>query len=133
MPDTPQPKRILIIDDEPDVCEALAGRLQKDGFEVRSALSGERGLELAFAEHPDLIMLDLLMPGVNGWELLRRLRADEWGRTVGVIVLTNVSDPEGAAEAVSYNVYDYIVKTDWKLEDVVKKVAERLDRPPERS
>mgnify|MGYP001587951702 CR=1 FL=1 len=119
-------KRILVIDDDPEVCEALAKRLEQDDFVVRSALSGERGLVIALDEKPDLILLDILMPGVDGWELLRRLRHDEWGSTVKVMVLTNVSDTEGAAIALELNVYDYIVKTDWKLDDVVAKVKERL-------
>jgi len=120
-------KRILVIDDDPEVCEVLAQRLEKDGLEVRSALSGERGLEIALRERPDLILLDILMPGVDGWEFLRRLRQDEWGRMASVIILTNVSDAEGAAVAMEQSVYDYIVKTDWKLEDVVAKVKERID------
>ena len=119
-------KSILLIDDDPEVCETLAKRLEEEGFAVRSALSGERGLEIAFDEKPDLILLDILMPGVDGWELLRRLRHEEWGRTAKVIVLTNVSDTEGAAIAMEQSVYDYIVKTDWKLDDVVAKVKERL-------
>ncbi len=126
---TEEKKNILIIDDEPEVCETLGKRLEKEGFEVRSALGGEQGLAIALAEHPDLIMLDILIPGVDGWEFLRRLRSDEWGKSANVVILTNVSDTEGASLAVEQGVYDYIVKTDWKLADVVAKVKERLDHP----
>lgn len=133
MATVPGKKHILVIDDDPEVCEVLASRLAKEGLDVRSALNGERGLEIAFAERPDLIMLDIRMPGIDGWEVLRRLRQEKWGKDVKVIVLTNVSDNEGAAIAIEQSVYDYIVKTDWKLEDVVAKVKERLTHSGEKS
>lgn len=90
------------------------------------AKNGEEGLEVALREHPDLILLDIIMPVMDGMTMLARLREDLWGKDAKVIMLTNLSDNEKVAETIAHGTYDYLVKSDWKLEDVVKKVRERL-------
>ncbi|EKD43804.1 MAG: hypothetical protein ACD_72C00109G0002 [uncultured bacterium] len=81
---------------------------------------------MAFSEHPDLILLDFVLPGLDGMTLLKKLRTDSWGKNAQVIILTNLSDAENAEEAASHGVFDYLIKAEWKLEDVVKKVREKL-------
>jgi two-component system, OmpR family, response regulator len=83
-------KTVLIIDDEALVRELYSVKLKRDGFSVREADGGAAGLADAFAHKPDLIVLDLLMPDPNGFEVLKKLRADaQWGARVPVVVLTN--------------------------------------------
>jgi two-component system, OmpR family, phosphate regulon response regulator PhoB len=120
--------RILIVEDEPSVSKALKERLEQEGFEVTLAQNGQEGLLRAANEKPDLILLDLIMPHMDGITMLQRLREDEWGRLAKVIVLSNLSDDSALARSMEKGVYDYLVKTDWKLEDVVTKVKERLAR-----
>lgn len=115
-------KKILIVEDEPGMVKILSHRLSTEGYEVSSASDGEAGLVMAISHHPDLILLDILMPKLHGLAFLRKIRQDAWGKNVPVIVMTNMLDPEKEAEVRNEWHCDYIVKSDWKLEDYVKKI-----------
>ena len=120
-------KKILIVEDETALLNILYNKLTREGFEVLSANNGEEGLEMAIKNRPDLILLDIVMPVMDGITMLKKLRTEsEWGKDVKVIMLTNLSDSEKVAEAVLYGFHSYLVKSDWKIEDVVKKVREKL-------
>ena len=119
-------KTILIIEDERSLREALRDKLTREGFSTLEAKNGEEGLDVALREHPELILLDIVMPVMDGMTILKKLREDAWGKNVKIIILTNLSDIEKIADSVKNEVYDYLVKTDWKLEDVVTKIRERL-------
>jgi len=86
---TAEQKSILIIDDEALVRELYSIKLKNAGFKVLEAEGGEKGLSTALSEKPDLIVLDMIMPGMNGYKVLKQLRADAWGANVPVIVLSN--------------------------------------------
>ncbi len=118
-------KKILIVEDEESLAGALTLKLD-DNFEVLAAKNGEDGLAVALKAHPDLILLDIVMPKMDGIEMLKKLRADEWGKKVEVIVLTNLSDNEKVAEVLDNEAFEYLVKTDTKLEDVVTKIKTKL-------
>ena len=117
---------VLIIEDEADILDALTGKLTRQNINVLRAKNGEEGLALALAKRPDLILLDLLMPKLGGMDMLKRLRQDEWGKTVHVIVLTNLSDVANISEALSNKVTEYLVKADWDIDEVAKKINEKL-------
>lgn len=119
-------KTVLIIEDEKQLLHVLHDKLLREGFTVLEATDGEKGLALALEKHPDIILLDIVMPKIDGITMLKKLRLDEWGKTVPVIVLTNLSDNERLAESMQNNVFDYLIKTDWKLEDVIRKIKEKL-------
>lgn len=118
-------KKILIIEDEPVLSATLADNLSHEGFRTVQAMDGEEGLALALSEKPDLILLDILLPKMDGLTMLNKLRQDEWGRDVPVIILSNLSEPSSVAAAIE-TVNEYLVKVDWKLEDVVKKIKDKL-------
>ncbi|MSU75081.1 MAG: response regulator [Candidatus Magasanikbacteria bacterium] len=120
------PKTILIVEDELPLLRALTQKFEKEGFVILQAKDGVEGLAMAKSHHPDLILLDLLLPGLSGMEILRDLRRDEWGVSVPVIILTNLSDSEKVAEALTHDVGDYLVKSDWMLADLVKKVHDKF-------
>ena len=87
-------------------------------------------LDLALAQHPDIILLDLMMPIMDGLTMLEKLREDQdYGKTAAVILLTNINDPEKVAMATEAGSYDFLVKSDWNIEDVVKKIKGRLGIP----
>lgn len=115
-------KKILVVEDDIDLREAIAEKFKSENFEVFEASDGEDGLEKALKIRPDLILLDLIMPRMDGTTMLRKLREDEWGHLVPVIVLTNISDAEKLAEALEIGVDEYLLKAEWKLKDVVDKV-----------
>lgn len=119
-------KAILIIEDDLSLLAALNEKLEQADFLVLQADNGERGLHVAMEQHPDLILLDILMPRLNGLKMLQDLRADEWGETCPVIVLSNVVDADKIAEAKRLQVLDYFVKTEHRLEDLVKKIKKVL-------
>jgi DNA-binding response OmpR family regulator len=121
-------KIILVTEDEKSIRSALNIKLINEGFEVLEAKNGEEGLEIALSEHPDLILLDLLMPQIDGMTMLKELRKDSWGKTVPVIILTNLSS---ADEEINRNITEleptyYFVKTEKKLEEIIEKIKERL-------
>ena len=119
-------KKILIIEDEVAILKAMSDKFSRQGFEVITAANGKAGLAAAEKEKPDLILLDLLLPIMDGLDMLKKLRAAKWGKSVPVIVLTNLSEADKMSEAVDIGIADFLIKTDWKLEDLVKKVKKEL-------
>lgn len=118
-------KKIMIIEDEEDISLPLRDSLANAGFEVEQAKNGEDGLARALSSHPDLILLDLLMPKMDGLTMLNKLREDAWGKSVPVIVLSNLSQPATVAATID-TVNEYLVKVDWAIDDIVKKIKEKL-------
>lgn len=123
---TDQKKIILVVEDEEPMQMVLRDVLKVEGYAVLEAKNGIEGLELALKEHPDLILLDILMPKMDGLEMLKNLRADEWGRKVPVIVLTNLSDNDDIAKAVEEDVFEYFVKTDIRIDEVIARIREKI-------
>ena len=117
---------ILIIEDEKLLADALKRKLERSGFSVFIAIDGAEGLEFALDKHPDLILLDIVMPIMDGITVLDRIREDEWGAKVPVLILSNLSDAESIKESKASGINDYLIKTDWKISDVVKRVKETL-------
>ena len=119
-------KIILIVEDEVSLRDALRDRLVHEGFTALEARNGEEGLAVAIHEHPDLILLDIIMPVMDGMTMLQKLRQDPWGKDARVIILTNVNELEKVSQAVGEKAFDYIIKSDEKLKDVVAMVRQRL-------
>ena len=122
-------KVLLIVEDEKILIDTLEEKLLSEGFEVLKAHNGEDGLNLALSHHPDLILLDLLMPKVDGFVMLKELRKDLWGLKAKVIILTNLDKP---AISNNYNnelnnISEYMIKTNWSLKDMVTEIKNKLD------
>jgi len=124
-------KKILvveIVEDDRPLLSVLSERFTNEGYKVLSAITGEEGLDLALKHRPDLILLDIVMPKMDGLTMLKKLREDSWGKTANVILLTNLSADEKITKAVtelepSY----YLIKTDWKMDDIVERVKSALE------
>lgn len=121
------PKKILIIEDEMSLRGALEMKLTTEGFQIIGASDGNEGLKMATEEKPDLILLDLILPKMDGITVLKKLREREDGKDIPVIILTNLSSSETVKKAISEGSTDYLVKVDWKIEEIVKKIREKLD------
>ena len=119
-------KKVLVVEDETSLCDAIVAVLEKNGYDVTAAADGQQGLEAALERHPDVILLDHLMPTKSGLSMLEELRKDVWGATAKVIMTTNVSETENVNRALMQNVRQYIVKSDISLEDLVLAVDEAL-------
>ena len=120
-------KKILIAEDDKVLLNLMRDELTAQGFEVLGASNGQEGLDLALKAHPDLILMDIMMPIMNGMEMTEKLRADEWGKNVDIIVLTNLTSEKNVAEFLEKGAYDYLVKSDWSLDEVVKRVKSKLN------
>lgn len=120
-------KKILIIEDEKTLRLAIRKKLEKEGFEVFEAGNGQTGLSTAIEIKPDLILLDVTMPIMDGIRMLDELRKDEWGKEAEVIILTNLSDANKELESFQKGVKDYLVKSDWKIADLVNKIKTKLN------
>lgn len=120
-------KKILIIEDELPMLKALSDKFTLEGFSVLEARNGEEGMDVAIKTKPDLILLDLLMPVMDGKAMMEKLRRDEWGKKVPIIILSNLNpDDKTLNEIIASGPAYYFVKSKWKLEDLVKKVKKEL-------
>lgn len=114
--------KILIVEDEAPARLAVKDKLEGGGYYVLQAANGQEALDIAVKEHPDLILLDVVMPVMDGLTMLRNLRKDDWGKTAKVIMLTNLSDPEKEEETSKSGVFGYFVKSNWKLSDLLSAI-----------
>ena len=119
-------KKILIIEDEATLNKSIADFLATEKFQVVNALDGEVGLEMAKKELPDLILLDIILPKKDGYEVLDELKKDEKTKDIPVILLTNLESQEDIVKAFEKGATTYLVKSDYKLQDVVKKIKTAL-------
>jgi DNA-binding response OmpR family regulator len=113
---------ILIIEDEKPLSDALSQKLRNDGLHVLLAEDGVSGLEIAQKENPDLILLDIVLPKLDGLSVLEQLKSSNWGKTIPVIMLTNVAQTDAEEQSKDKGAIDFLVKTDWRLEEVSQKV-----------
>lgn len=120
-------KKILVIDDDDNLRLALSDKLAIEGFAVLEAKNGKEGLAKALEEHPDLLVLDIMMPVMNGIDMLKALRQDEWGKKAKVIMLTVLENADTLAEAMDGGSFTYLVKTDLNTEQIVKEVKDKLN------
>ncbi len=119
-------KKVLIVEDESAMLDALHDAFCLSGIPALKAADGRVGLEVALTEHPDCILLDLLMPVMDGFAMLDELRKDSWGKTAKVMVLTNFSTDEVRRRAYAQKILDFIVKADFGIGEIIKRVKSVL-------
>jgi len=124
--------RVLVVDDEPDITALVAYHLAKDGYRVSTATNGRDALRAAREERPDLIVLDLMLPGVSGYDILAELRRQDETREVGVIVLTARKEAPDRIKGLALGADDYLPKPFSPQELVLRvgAVLRRLAAPP---
>ena len=120
-------KKILFIEDEAALQEAFGGFLTQAGYKVVNALNGEIGLRLAKSEKPDLILLDLVLPKLNGFEVLAALKKDDKTKDIPTIILTNMGNMEDVNKALELGASTYLVKTEYDLEELANKIKKFID------
>lgn len=118
--------KIAIIEDDIIISQMYRMKLESDGFEVQLASSGERGIALVETFVPDMILLDLQMPGMDGVATLKEIRAHDWGKNIPVIILTNLGEEESPDGIEALGVSSYIIKANMTPKEVVKRVKETL-------
>jgi len=119
-------KRILFIEDERTLQKTFKDLLEKESFEMISAFDGKEGLSLIKTEKPDLILLDLILPGVDGFEVLKRIKVDEEIKEIPVIILTNLEDTVDINRALELGATTYLVKANYSPKEVLEKIKKAL-------
>lgn len=123
--------KLLIVEDEEVLSKSLTEKFTSEGFEVSCAFDGKDGLEKALKIHPDVILLDILMPKMDGIGVLKELRKDDWGKEAKVVILTNLGDTEKIAQAMQAGMdgsFTYLIKTDQTLDNILSEVNKILEK-----
>jgi len=123
--------KVLIIEDETPLREALTLKLKREKFEVLGAKSGAEGLEVAKAQKPNLILLDIMMPGMNGLDVLKEIKSNAGLMNTVVIMLTNLPEESAKEKVKELGGNEYLVKSNTPLEELVVKIKKYLANVPE--
>ncbi len=118
--------KILLIDDEPALQSILKMKFEQEGYQFFGALTGEEGLEIVKKERPDLILLDIIMPEVDGFEVFARLKKMPEAKKCKVVILSNSGREEDIKRGAKMGAADYLVKTRFSLEEMMEKVRRCL-------
>jgi len=113
-------KKILIIDDSPDSVFLLQDRLEREGFEIAKAYNGEMGIQKAINEKPDLILLDVMMPDISGYEVCKILTSKEETKLIPIILLTALTDVDNLKQGLQLGAFDYIKKPFNRIELIAR-------------
>ena len=119
--------KIAIIEDDPVISQMYRMKFEVDGFDVQLANNGKTGITLVESFAPDIILLDLQMPEMNGDEALGVIRKNDWGKNIPVIILTNVGEEESPKQLKALGIHSYIVKANLTPRQVVQHVKEALN------
>ena len=118
--------KIAIIEDDPVISQMYRMKFEADGFDVKLANNGKKGVALVEDFFPDLILLDLQMPEMNGHEALTAIRKQPWGQHIPVIILTNLGEEEAPKGIRALGIHSYIVKAELTPRQVVQRVKDAL-------
>lgn len=118
--------KIAIIEDDPVISQMYRMKFETEGFEVGVAMNGRDGVELVHHLLPDFVLLDMQMPEMNGAEALKKIRDSDWGKTIPVMILTNMGEEEAPKHIRSLGIEGYLVKADLTPRQVLERVKELL-------
>ncbi len=119
-------KKILIIEDDKFLREIVVRKLTKDGYKAVQAFDGEEGIKKAKEEKPDLILLDLILPGLDGFEILAMLKSDQKIASIPVIILSNLGQKEDIEKGLKMGAIDYIVKAHHTSDEIIERIKSVL-------
>ncbi|MFH0987295.1 MAG: response regulator [Patescibacteria group bacterium] len=119
-------KKILFMEDEFTLQKTVGEFLGKAGYKIIHALDGEIGLSLVIKEKPDLILLDLILPKIDGFEVLKRIKENQETKNIPVIILTNLEESVDIGKSLELGATTYLVKSDHSLDDILTKVKQTL-------
>lgn len=120
--------KIMVVEDETFLVKIYSVKLRREGFDVSIANDGVEAVKMAAGLRPDLILLDLILPKMNGFEALERIRANPVNKKTPVIVLSNLGQEEDVKRAESLGADGYLVKANFSIQDVVAKIRQTLDK-----
>ena len=115
-------KKILVIEDDKFLRELICQKILKEGYDVSEAVDGEKGIEAVKKEKPDLVLLDLILPGIDGFEVLARIKADPSIAEVPVIILSNLGQKDDIEKGLKMGAMDYMIKAHFTPGEILSKV-----------
>lgn len=115
-------KNVLLVEDDVILRHVLSGQLTANGFSVSEAQNGEEALEILKIEKPDVILLDLILPGIDGFEVLKQVKGDLLLKSIYIMVLSNLGDDEAIKKAFGLGADDYFVKAQYPIKSVIDKL-----------
>ncbi|MBI4812641.1 response regulator [Candidatus Falkowbacteria bacterium] len=118
--------KILLVEDDPFLLNMYATKFELENFKVIVAEDGEKGVKLAMKESPDIILLDIILPKMNGFEVLKKLKDDKELSKIPVILLTNLSQKNEIEQGLAMGAKDYLIKAHFMPSEVVDKIKEVL-------
>ncbi len=121
-------KKILIIEDDPFLNEVYAAKFSQSGFQTEVALDGKKGMEKIKADKPDLIILDIVLPKMDGFELLKKVKEDSKLKEIPIVLLTNLGQKNEVEKGLALGADDYIIKAHFTPTAIVAKVKEILNQ-----
>jgi len=119
-------KKILIIEDDKFLRELISRKLSGEGFDISEAVDGEEGIKKIKEEKPDLILLDLILPGIDGFEVLARLREEPKLSSTPVIILSNLGQREEVERGLKLGAIDYLIKAHFTPGEIIEKIRNTL-------
>src|SRR3989344_4472212 len=119
-------KKILLVEDDPFIIDIYSNHLKKAGFGVDIAMDGKMALEKVKTNYPDLLLLDILLPKMDGWEILKEIRSDEKTKNLKVIVISNLNQQEYANDIEQLGVIKYFLKIQSSPDEIVTAIKEIL-------
>ncbi len=115
-------KKILVIEDDKFLRELIAQKLLKEGYNISEAIDGEEGIKKVKEEKPDLVLLDLILPGIDGFEVLSQMRADSSLTSIPVIILSNLGQKEDVEKGLKLGAADYLIKAHFTPGEIIDKI-----------
>ncbi len=115
-------KKILVVEDDKFLRELIVQKLLKEGYTVVEAIDGEQGIQKAASEKPDGILLDIILPGVDGFEVLRKIKVQEDTKDIPVVILSNLGQQDDIERGISLGAKDYLIKAEFTPGEIVEKV-----------
>lgn len=119
-------QKILVIEDDKFLRELISKKLAKEGFAVSEAIDGEEGIKKIKEEKPDLILLDLILPGIDGFEVLSKMKDDPLLSAVPVIILSNLGQKEDVEKGLKLGAVDYLIKAHFTPGEIIEKIRANL-------
>lgn len=119
-------KKIVSIEDDKVLSDMLYSGLRDAGFDVLRAFDGEDGLKLVETEKPDLVLLDILLPKLDGLQIAKKLKSNPLTKEIPIIILSMLDKSASVAEALDIGVYEYMAKDNFKVEEIVARVRQKL-------
>ena len=118
--------KVLVVEDDMFLAKILSTKLEKEGFSVVLAFDGEEALNKLKKEIPDLILLDLILPKKNGFEVLEEIKLDDKLNKIPVIILSNLGQQSDVVKGKELGAVDYLIKANFSLDEVISKIKEHL-------